>query len=203
MTRTLIAFDLPDNTPDANPLHVIAVPGPDEDDGIVLYTGTFDTSFGRIVAIGAEGVLWALGLTGEMDEATVLRDLQARFPLARYVDAPEPLQPMIAALLHNRGEVRVRLVGSDFQIRVWRTLLEIPSGQLMNYAELAYRIGQPGAVRAVGTAVGQNPVSWAVPCHRVTRKDGNLGGYHWGSEVKRRLLASEGAFFTPLLFANL
>ena len=174
-----------------------------DDDGAVLCAGSFDTPFGRVVALGARSALWGLGFVGAVTEAEVRADLAARFPRASLVDAPEALAPAIAALIAGRGDLRVRLKGTPFQMKVWQALLSVPPGQVISYAMLARMIGQPGASRATGTAVGQNPVSWAVPCHRVTRKDGAIGGYHWGEAVKRMLLAREGAIVAPLSLARL
>lgn len=198
MTRTLLAISLPDTG-----LRVVAVNQPPDDQGAVLYMGEFETPFGPVIAIGAEGVLWALGFAREMGAEAVLADLGRRFPRARIVHAPEPLQPAIHTLLTGRGEVRVRLVGTEFQRRVWTALIGVPAGAVISYAGLAAEIGSPNAVRAVGTAVGQNPVSWAVPCHRVTRIDGRIGGYHWGESIKRILLTREGASVTPPLLSKL
>jgi AraC family transcriptional regulator of adaptative response/methylated-DNA-[protein]-cysteine methyltransferase len=85
------------------------------------------------------------------------------------------------------------LIGAPFQLKVWEALLSIPSGHVTSYSDIAQSIGAPRAVRAVGTAVGRNPVSWLIPCHRALRKSGALGGYHWGLPVKRALLAWESA----------
>ena len=85
------------------------------------------------------------------------------------------------------------LIGAPFQIKVWEALLAIPSGHVTTYSEIAQTIGTPTAVRAVGTAVGRNPLSWLIPCHRALRKSGGLGGYHWGLPVKRAMLAFESA----------
>ncbi len=85
------------------------------------------------------------------------------------------------------------MIGSALQIKVWEALMRIPSGKISTYSEIATSIGNPRAVRAVGTAVGRNPVSWLIPCHRAMRKSGGLGGYHWGLTVKRVLLAYESA----------
>ena len=91
------------------------------------------------------------------------------------------------------GETELHLIGAPFQIKVWEALLQVPSGHVTTYSEIAGAIGHPKAVRAVGTAVGRNPVSWLIPCHRALRKSGALGGYHWGLPVKRALLAWESA----------
>ena len=84
------------------------------------------------------------------------------------------------------------LIGTPFQCRVWKALLSIPKGQQVTYQNLAQSLGLPGAARAIGQAVGANPLSILVPCHRVIRTDGHLGGYHWGVDRKRALLAVEG-----------
>ena len=85
------------------------------------------------------------------------------------------------------------MIGAPFQIKVWEALLRIPSGHVTTYGEIARAIGSPRAVRAVGTAVGRNPVSWLIPCHRAIRATGGLGGYHWGMPIKRAMLAFEAA----------
>lgn len=184
--RTLHATPAP---PQAG-LRVVISTGPDRAD---LIWGRFDSPVGTVIAYGAEGALWALGLVGEMAEPQVHADLSARFPGARLTEAPEALAPAIDALVRGDGEIRVHLAGTDFQMAVWRALADLRPGEVISYAVLADRIGRPSALRAVGTAVGQNPVAWVVACHRVTRTGGALGGYHWGAALKRALLAREGA----------
>lgn len=163
----------------------------------VLSLGRFDTPLGRVVAMGRGGALWGLGFAGELTIRQVEEDLLARWPRATKAEAPETLAPAIEALLTGRGEIAVELSGTPFQMQVWRALADIPAGRLVSYAALAKIIARPRALRAVGTAVGQNPVSWAIPCHRVTRSDGGIGGYHWGAGVKRALLAREGVSLAP------
>ena len=87
--------------------------------------------------------------------------------------------------------VRLVLIGTDFEVRVWECLLRIPMGRAVSYGDIARHLGQPTASRAVGTAVGRNPISFVVPCHRVLRGDGNLGGYHWGLTRKKALIGWE------------
>jgi AraC family transcriptional regulator of adaptative response/methylated-DNA-[protein]-cysteine methyltransferase len=89
--------------------------------------------------------------------------------------------------------VPLHLIGAPFHLQVWQALLNIPSGHVTTYSDIAQAVGNPKAVRAVGTAVGRNPISWIIPCHRALRKSGGLGGYHWGLPVKRAMLAWEGA----------
>jgi AraC family transcriptional regulator, regulatory protein of adaptative response / methylated-DNA-[protein]-cysteine methyltransferase len=87
--------------------------------------------------------------------------------------------------------VRLVLIGTDFEIRVWEALLRIPMGHAVSYSDVARYLGRPSAARAVGAAVGRNPISFVVPCHRVLRGDGSLGGYHWGLTRKKALIGWE------------
>ncbi|KGJ04723.1 AraC family transcriptional regulator, regulatory protein of adaptative response / methylated-DNA-[protein]-cysteine methyltransferase [Paracoccus halophilus] len=199
---TEMLFD-PNPTPPGDGLRITVTTLPAAQAGVVLCLGQFDTPLGQVVAMGASGLLWGLGFAGETPADQVLADLLARWPGARTVPAPEALAPAIQALVAGRGDISVRLSGTGFQLQVWRALIQVPRGQVISYATLAEIIGRPRALRAVGTAVGQNPVSWAVPCHRVTRSDGRIGGYHWGASVKRALLAREGASIAPPALALL
>lgn len=198
---TQASFALSASRPSA--LEIVITTQPAESRGAILCHGHFATPIGTVVALGAGGALWGLGITGEMGPDEVLADLAGRWPEARLVEAPEALAPAIESLILDRGVVTVRLTGTEFQLQVWRALTEVPPGQVISYSMLAHRIGRPSALRAVGTAVGQNPVSWAVPCHRVTRTDGSIGGYHWGTAVKQALLNREGASIAPRAIASL
>lgn len=88
-------------------------------------------------------------------------------------------------------KVKLHLNGTAFQLKVWKALLAIPVGQLTTYGELASKIGKPKAARAVGTAIGKNPMAYMVPCHRVVQSDGGLGGYRWGKKRKRKIIEWE------------
>ena len=122
-----------------------------------------------------------------------MADMRGRWPGARYVQDQQHVGAAMDAILGQSGEMKLHMIGAPFQIKVWEALLQIPSGQVTTYSEIARVVGNPKAVRAVGTAVGRNPVSWLIPCHRALRKSGGLGGYHWGLPVKRALLAWEAA----------
>ena len=100
--------------------------------------------------------------------------------------------PMAERALAGQGG-QLHLIGAPFQIKVWEALLQVPTGHVTTYSEIAGAVGHPKAVRAVGTAVGRNPISFLIPCHRALRKSGELGGYHWGLPVKRAILAWEAA----------
>jgi len=122
-----------------------------------------------------------------------MADLKSRWPKAHFVENPARLDQWATAALGMTGETQLHMIGAPFQLKVWEALLTIPSGHVTTYSEIAQSIGKPKAVRAVGTAVGKNPVSWLIPCHRALRKSGALGGYHWGLPVKRAMLAWESA----------
>ena len=119
-----------------------------------------------------------------------------RWPKAAYVEAPAATARFAGEVFGSAQKsaadpVRLVLIGSDFEVRVWQTLLRIPMGRAVSYHDIARHLGQPTASRAVGSAVGRNPISFVVPCHRVLRGDGTLGGYHWGLTRKRALIGWE------------
>ena len=147
--------------------------------------------------MGTDRGLCGLGFASEMGEADSMQDLVSRWPQATFAEDPERLRPWVMTAFGAKDagleKAPLFLIGAPFQIKVWEALLRIPSGQVTSYSEIASSIGHPKAVRAVGTAVGRNPVSWLIPCHRALRKSGGLGGYHWGLPVKRALLAYESA----------
>jgi AraC family transcriptional regulator of adaptative response/methylated-DNA-[protein]-cysteine methyltransferase len=133
-------------------------------------------------------------------EVTVDPALAAVIALCRLLEAPSGPRDVARVLAGAvRGEsdpavLPLDLEGTAFQIRVWEALREIPSGQTTTYAQVAKRIGAPSAVRAVASAIAANPVALVIPCHRVIRSDGSLGGYRWGLATKEALLDSEAAF---------
>jgi AraC family transcriptional regulator, regulatory protein of adaptative response / methylated-DNA-[protein]-cysteine methyltransferase len=165
--------------------------------GLAIDWGWFDSPFGAAIVMGTEKGICGLGFAAEMGEAAAFADLQNRWPLAQFRENPAQLAPWVhtAFGLHHSANAPapLLLIGAPFQIKVWQALLAIPSGQVTTYSEIARHIGHPKAVRAVGTAVGRNPISLLIPCHRALRKSGALGGYHWGLPVKRAMLAYEAA----------
>ena len=160
--------------------------------GLTISYGWFNTPFGSALAMATPRGLCGMGFASEHIPAASFKDLANRWPKATFVNAPERVRPFVKAALGG-GTAQLHLMGAPFQIKVWEALLAIPSGQVSTYSDIAAAIRNPKAVRAVGTAVGRNPVSWLIPCHRVLRKSGELGGYHWGLPVKRALLAYEAA----------
>ena len=125
-----------------------------------------------------------------------LGELKNLFPAASYAEEDDAIQRQALAALQpgeETGPLVLHLRGTDFQLKVWEALLSIPPGQVSSYGELASRIGRPTACRAVGSAVGDNPVSLLIPCHRVIQSTVTLGGYHWGPDRKAALLGWEAA----------
>lgn len=167
-------------------------------EGLVIRWGWFDTPFGRTIVMGTERGICGMGFAAEMGAAEAVDDLRRRWPKADYIEDAALLAPWVASAFGaevgaERAEVPLYLIGAPFQIKVWEALLRVPSGHVTSYSQLAGAVGLPKAVRAVGTAVGRNPVSFLIPCHRALRKSGELGGYHWGLPVKRAILAWEAA----------
>ena len=160
--------------------------------GLTVFWGWFDTNFGPAVVMGTDRGICGMGFAADMGEAAAYEDLHRRWPLAQFVPDEARLRPWVEAAMGGQS-APLTLIGAPFQIKVWEALLRIPSGHVTTYAEIAAAIGHPKAVRAVGTAVGRNPISLLIPCHRALRKSGGLGGYHWGLRVKRAILAWESA----------
>ena len=161
--------------------------------GLVIRHGWFDGPFGEMLVMATERGVCGLALAAETGRDAALADMAARWPAAAHAEDRAAVAPVAAALGAMRGEARLHLIGAPFQIKVWEALMRVPSGHVTTYGAIARAIGHPAAVRAVGTAVGRNPVSWLIPCHRALRGTGGLGGYHWGLPVKRAMLAWEGA----------
>jgi AraC family transcriptional regulator of adaptative response/methylated-DNA-[protein]-cysteine methyltransferase len=165
--------------------------------GLTIFWGWFESPFGPAIVMGTEKGICGIGFAAEMGEEAAMQDLLGRWPMADFVEDPMMLRPWVQAAFGategRNAATPLFLIGAPFQIKVWEALLRIPSGQVTTYGDIARIIGHPKAVRAVGTAIGRNPVSWLIPCHRALRKGGALGGYHWGLPVKRALLAFESA----------
>ena len=161
--------------------------------GLTIHWGWFNSPFGSALAMGTDKGLCGLAFSAESGADAAMADLRGRWPHARFIEAPDQLRHWVNSAFSGRGEARLHMIGAPFQIKVWEALLQIPSGSVTTYSEIAKAVGHPTAQRAVGTAVGRNPVSFLIPCHRALRKSGALGGYHWGLPVKRAILAWESA----------
>jgi AraC family transcriptional regulator of adaptative response/methylated-DNA-[protein]-cysteine methyltransferase len=160
-----------------------------------LRVGMADSPFGRcVIAEGPRGLCY-LAFTEALSQSAALAEVQAEWPQARLQGEQAWAERVVAQIFHRSGEgsrLKALVRGTAFQVRVWRALLLIPEGALITYGDLARQIGQPGAARAVGTAVGRNPLSYLIPCHRVIRETGIIGNYRWGATRKQAILAWEG-----------
>lgn len=165
--------------------------------GLAMTYGFHDSPFGRALIVttrrGVAGIAFADDAQGE---AEAFADMRARWPEADYAEdaaatAGQAARIFDPARWRPEEPLKLVLIGTDFEVKVWETLLRLPMGRAVTYSDIASRVCGPGAARAVGGAVGRNPVSFVVPCHRVLRKDGGLGGYHWGVTRKQAIIGWE------------
>ena len=165
-------------------------------EGLTMRYGFHPSPFGTALIMATERGLAGLALADAGKEREVLADMQRRWPKANYVEdaaATAPLAKRIFDPSQWKPEqpLRVVLIGTDWEVRVWEALLQIPMGKLATYSGIAGKVCTPAAARAVGAAVGKNPLCFVVPCHRVVGKSGELTGYHWGLTRKRAMLGWE------------
>ena len=162
--------------------------------GLAISYGWFESPFGPTLIMGTDKGICGAAFAESKGDPDTFTDLQTRWPKATYVENPDHLTPWVASAFElTDNATPLHLIGAPFQVKVWEALLNVPTGTVTTYSELAGAVGSPKAVRAVGTAVGRNPISWLIPCHRALRKSGELGGYHWGLPRKRAMLAWEAA----------
>jgi AraC family transcriptional regulator, regulatory protein of adaptative response / methylated-DNA-[protein]-cysteine methyltransferase len=165
-------------------------------ESLTITYGFHPCPFGMALVMTTPRGLAGLALADAGKERAALRDMKSRWPKAKYVEdfastAPTARRIFDAALWRKDQPLRVVLIGTDFEVRVWEKLLDISMGKLTTYSDLATKAGSPNAARAVGAAVGKNPICFVVPCHRVIGKSGELTGYHWGLTRKRAMLGWE------------
>jgi AraC family transcriptional regulator of adaptative response/methylated-DNA-[protein]-cysteine methyltransferase len=165
-------------------------------EGLTIFFGFHPSPFGSALVMATERGLAGLAFADPGEERAALADMKARWPRAAYVEdsartAATARRIFDSSQWQQDKPLRVVLIGTDWEVRVWETLLQIPMGRLTTYSDIASKIRKPAAARAVGAAVGKNPVSFVVPCHRVVGKSGDLTGYHWGITRKRAMLGWE------------
>ncbi|MBG1232010.1 bifunctional helix-turn-helix domain-containing protein/methylated-DNA--[protein]-cysteine S-methyltransferase [Aestuariivirga litoralis] len=162
--------------------------------GLAIYYGFHPSPFGIALAMVTEHGLCGLSFADQGGEKAALEDMMRRWPNAQYTEDSARTAPYVARVFGNIRDgqpLRITMIGSDFEIRVWETLLKIPCGKAVSYGDIAANLGKPLAARAVGAAVGRNPISFVVPCHRVIGKSGALTGYHWGLTRKKAIMGWE------------
>ena len=152
-----------------------------------------ETPFGRlIVASTDKGICY---MAFDKDDEEALNNLRLRFPNALFTQQQDRMQQNALSIFQNDRsrlpEIKLHLKGTPFQMKVWEALLTIPMGSLSTYGQIAAQAGNPGASRAVGTAIGSNPVAYLIPCHRVIQSTGQIGGYRWGSTRKSAMIGWE------------
>ena len=165
-------------------------------EGLSVAYGFHPSPFGSALVMTTERGLAGLAFADPGEEEAALDDMRGRWAKARYSEDKERTGAIARrifdpTLWRPERPLRVVLIGTDFEVRVWETLLGIPMGRATTYSDIAAKLGKPTASRAVGAAVGKNPVSFVVPCHRVMGKSGDLTGYHWGITRKRAMLGWE------------
>src|SRR5580765_5936098 len=167
-------------------------------EGIQVTYGFHPTPFGEcLVGVTSRGICW-LSFNENGSHRAALRDLQSHWSGAELIEDAKPTAPMVKQIFSNlekgkKSSLSLLLMGTNFQLKVWQALLRIPRGDVTTYENIGQLIGAPKSARAIGSAVGDNRVAFLIPCHRVIRKSGMLGGYHWGEPRKRAMLAWEAA----------
>ncbi|MFN8672576.1 MAG: methylated-DNA--[protein]-cysteine S-methyltransferase [Candidatus Sericytochromatia bacterium] len=162
--------------------------------GLNIEYGFHDTPFGEcIVAITKRG-LCGLGFVINNDYDKALNEIKEKWELSNFIENKENTKDIVNKIFYGelkKGKLNLLLKGTNFQIKVWEALLKIPEGILVSYQTIANHIENPKAIRAVGTAIGSNPISYLIPCHRVIRKECKIGNYYWGSGKKKMMIGYE------------
>jgi AraC family transcriptional regulator of adaptative response/methylated-DNA-[protein]-cysteine methyltransferase len=164
--------------------------------GLTIRYGFHPSPFGIALVMATERGLAGLAFADLGGESAALADMTRRWPNAAYVEDGQLTAPYVSRIFERSQwaadrPLQLVMIGTDFQVRVWQSLLKIPFGKAVTYSDVARDIGQPSASRAVGAAIGANPISFVVPCHRAVGKSGALTGYHWGLTRKRAILGWE------------
>lgn len=164
-------------------------------DQLEIFYHTYFTIFGLVLIASTSRGICKVAFLDENDNSKA--QIKASYPHANLRQERKAVHQQALSWLENIGSdpkpLNLHLQGTPFQLQVWEALLGIPEGNLATYSELALKVGNPGASRAVGSAVGANPIAYLIPCHRVIRSDGGLGGYRWGTDRKQQLLGWEFA----------
>jgi AraC family transcriptional regulator of adaptative response/methylated-DNA-[protein]-cysteine methyltransferase len=164
--------------------------------GMELRYGFHPSPFGTAIVIASDRGLAGLAFSDPGDEKSAFDDMVRRWPAATLVEDSAGTAGLAQRIFDSKlwradQPLRVVLIGTDFEVRVWETLLKIPMGRAVSYSDIACKIENPKASRAVGAAVGKNPISFVVPCHRALGKSGALTGYHWGITRKQAMIGWE------------
>lgn len=184
----------------ANPSHLILETFSDKGSkagaaDLSIDYGFVSTPLGSCLIGETGGRICYMAFAPEGTDSEILTDLSRRWPGAFLSDNPQQVGRRAGQIFAGSGPdggvIQLLVRGTQFQVEVWQALLRIPAGSVQTYAQVAQEVGRPKAMRAVGTAIGANPIAWLIPCHRVIRSDGQLGGYRWGTATKKACLAYE------------
>lgn len=164
--------------------------------GLTIFYGFHPSPFGECMVALTERGICGLAFVRQGDRQETIADLRRRWANARLVEDPQRTAPFVEQIFplafgRSVAPLHLYLNGTNFQIKVWEALLRVPPGALTTYQGIARNLGMPGAARAVGQAVSANPIAFLIPCHRVIRKMGVLGGYRWGASRKMAMLGWE------------
>jgi AraC family transcriptional regulator, regulatory protein of adaptative response / methylated-DNA-[protein]-cysteine methyltransferase len=165
-------------------------------EGLAIHFGFHPSPFGSALVMATERGLAGLAFADPGEERAALDDMKRRWPKAAYLENSARTAALAKRIFdpaqwQRKQPLRVVLIGTDWEVRVWDALLQIPMGRMATYSGIAQKVCTPNAARAVGAAVGKNPIAFVVPCHRVVGKSGDLTGYHWGITRKRAMLGWE------------
>ncbi len=151
--------------------------------------GFSDSPFGKCCFVFSdEGIC---SLIFPENEESAFFDITQRFPETIFKQDNNKAQQLSKSIFHDKLKATLHPIGTDFQVAVWAALGNTPAGSTTTYTKIAEAIGRPKAVRAVGTAIGANPIAFLIPCHRVIRTDGSMGGFRWGLDIKKKMLEWE------------
>jgi AraC family transcriptional regulator, regulatory protein of adaptative response / methylated-DNA-[protein]-cysteine methyltransferase len=169
--------------------------------GLAIRYGFHDCPFGKALVMVTDYGICGLAFSDPGNEHDTFEDMKRRWPDASYVADVAATAPIVSRIFEpakwqTGTPLRIVFIGSEFETKVWQTLLKIPIGQATTYSDIAAHIGNTKASRAVGSAVGKNPISFVVPCHRVLGKSGSLCGYHWGLTRKQAILGWEAGLLS-------
>ena len=153
--------------------------------------GWFKSPYGSMLLSSTKNGICGLAFAGNSNKEAIKSNIFKYWPHANFHRDESFVSDYAASILENKYPLDIHMIGSPFQTTIWKALLKIPIGKVTTYSDIAYQIGNPSAVRAVATAIGKNPICLLIPCHRVIRKSGGMGGYRWGLNIKNNLLISE------------
>jgi AraC family transcriptional regulator, regulatory protein of adaptative response / methylated-DNA-[protein]-cysteine methyltransferase len=159
--------------------------------GMTLRAGVAASPFGNCLIAASPRGICHLSFFEARTPANAIGELQGAWPLAGIVRDDSQAIAWIEGIFSRSLAMEIFVRGTSFQLRIWRALMEVPSGKTVTYGALAAAAGNPHASRATGAAVGANPVAFLIPCHRVIRADGGTGGYRWGGARKQAMLSAE------------